>query len=169
MHELFKKRRSVRQFLDKPVEHEKIHQVLCAAQVAPSGNGLKGWEFIVVTRKETLAKLGGSGGYQAFLKDVPVGIVIICEEKKSWIENCSIAAAHIYLEAVNQGLLACWANVINGTTEDGENREEFVKKILGISEKYRVLCVMALGYPANIPSDHSEDEYNDDIVHSEKF
>lgn len=48
MNELFKKRRSTRQFTDQEVKEEQIHDILCAAMVAPSANHVNPWEFIVV-------------------------------------------------------------------------------------------------------------------------
>jgi len=169
MHNLFKKRRSVRNFLDKKVEEEKIHEILCSAQVSPSANGMKGWEFIVIDQREILDKLAQAGTYQKFLTNCPLGIAIIAEETKNWIENCAIVASHMSLEAVNQGLQTCWANIRIGKLEDGSDREEFVRGVLKIPENYRILCIMAIGYPKVDPKEHSEDEYDDKIVHRNVF
>jgi nitroreductase len=48
-------------------------------------------------------------------------------------------------------------------------KEKFVREILNIPEGYRVLCIMALGYPKNKIKEHSEDEYREDKVHREKW
>jgi nitroreductase len=42
------KRRTVRDFSDKPVEHEIVETALCAGLKAPSYNHLKQWDFILV-------------------------------------------------------------------------------------------------------------------------
>lgn len=42
------KRKSVRTFLDKKVEKEKIDQILKAAMAAPSAKNEQPWEFYVV-------------------------------------------------------------------------------------------------------------------------
>ena len=58
MNEIFKKRRSVRQFTDKEVTPEKIHSILCAAMVSPSGNHVNPWEFVLVRDRKKSSKLG---------------------------------------------------------------------------------------------------------------
>ena len=46
--ETIEKRRSVRHFLDTPVEREKIIKALDAARLAPSGHNEQPWRFVVV-------------------------------------------------------------------------------------------------------------------------
>jgi len=46
---IIQKRRSMRKFLEKPVEGEKIDMLVEAALRSPSSRGLNPWEFIVVT------------------------------------------------------------------------------------------------------------------------
>lgn len=52
-----KQRRSVRAFLDRPVEDELIREILDAARWAPSGGNLQPWEVIVL-RGNSLRTLG---------------------------------------------------------------------------------------------------------------
>jgi nitroreductase len=171
MNEIFKKRRSVRQFKDKEVSKEQVRNILCAAMVSPSGNHVNPWEFIVVRDKEKLSKLGDCGQWQGFIADCNVAIVVVAKENDTdmWLEDCSIAAAHIYLESANQGLGSCWARVRGGKTSNGEDREEYVREILDIPSEYRVVNVMAIGYPEKQPPQHSEDEYNESKIHKDIF
>jgi nitroreductase len=171
MNEIFKKRRSIRQFTNKEVTQEQVHSILCAAMVSPSGNHANPWEFVVVRDREKLSKLGNCGKWQGFVKDCNVAIVILGKESLTdmWLEDCSIAGSHIYLEATNQGLGCCWAKVRGGKTEDGEDREEYVRKILNIPSEYRVVSIMAIGYPAIEPPPHSEEEYDEKKVHEDLF
>lgn len=55
--ELFRSRRSKRNFKDKPVEKESIEKVLEAARFAPSGHNKQSTEFIVVLGKESVRKI----------------------------------------------------------------------------------------------------------------
>jgi nitroreductase len=121
--------------------------------------------------RETLSKLGDCGKWQAFVRDCNVAIVILGKESLTdmWLEDCSIAGAHIYLEATNQGLGCCWAKVRGGKTEEGEEREEYVRNILDIPSEYRVVSIMAIGYPAIEPPPHSEEEYDKNRVHEDLF
>ncbi|MDW7672721.1 MAG: nitroreductase family protein, partial [Bacillota bacterium] len=45
-------RRSIRKYLDKPVEEDKLHQMLESARWAPSGNNTQPWRFILVKSEE---------------------------------------------------------------------------------------------------------------------
>ena len=48
---LIQKRRSIRKFLAKPVEDEKIDLLIEAALRSPSSRGFNPWEFVVVTER----------------------------------------------------------------------------------------------------------------------
>ena len=171
MNEIFKKRRSVRQFTSKEVSEEQVHDILCAAMVSPSGNHVNPWEFIVVRDTEKLSKLGECGQWQSFIADCNVAIVIIAKDSDTdmWIEDCSVVAAHIYLEVANQGLGSCWARIRGGRTPDGKDREEYVREVLEIPQEYRVLNIMAIGEPKIQPPLHSEDSYQEGKVHRDIF
>ena len=54
---------SVRKFEDRPVEPEKITQLLKAAMQAPSAGNQQPWEFFVVTDKEKIKALSQSNPY----------------------------------------------------------------------------------------------------------
>ena len=169
MNDIFKKRRCIRKYLDKPIEDEKIHQILCAGMVAPSGMNTKGYEFVVVKNKDTLLKLASTGKYVNNIAGATAAIVIMAKEYTFWIEDCSLAAGYILLEAVNQGISGYWADIKDGILFDKIDREVKVRKILGIPDDKRILCVIALGYPDEQKPDHSENEYDEKKVHFEKY
>ncbi|MFZ7111477.1 MAG: nitroreductase family protein [Desulfatiglandales bacterium] len=50
-------RRSVRRFLANPIEKRHLDQILDAARVAPSGGNLQGWRFIVVQKRDLIARI----------------------------------------------------------------------------------------------------------------
>ena len=56
MKELFH-RTSVRKYLDKQVEDEKVEMMLKGAMAAPSAGNQQPWEFYVVKNKETIYAL----------------------------------------------------------------------------------------------------------------
>ncbi|MBN1374065.1 nitroreductase family protein [Candidatus Dojkabacteria bacterium] len=166
MHNLFKNRKSVRSFEPKfQITDSQVKEILTAGMVAPSGMNLKEYEFVVVKDKDTLKKLSGLGQYQAFLADCSAAIIVVSTEGRFWIEDCSLAVGYMMLEAVNQGLSSCWANV----RKDDGDREALVRKILNIPDDRRVLCALAIGKAAASPSPHTEDEYNKSKVHEEKW
>ena len=66
-----KTRKSVRAYLDKPVEDEKLNAVLEAARLAPSASNRQEWRFVVVREPETRLKLSAAAGGQSFVGDAP--------------------------------------------------------------------------------------------------
>ena len=56
MKELFH-RTSVRKYLDKQVEDEKVEMMLKGAMAAPSAGNQQPWEFYVVKNKETIENI----------------------------------------------------------------------------------------------------------------
>lgn len=171
MLEIIRKRRSVRTFLNKDVEKEKLHEILKVAMFSPTARGLRPWEFIIVTNGETKNKLSKATPYASFVKDAPV-VVVICydiSKGRRFKEDCSICAENIYLEATNQGLGTCFIQIADGTEADVGNPEEFVKKVLSIPENYRIQCFMPLGYPTKMPEPHKDEEFDKNKIHYEKF
>ncbi len=50
--ELIRKRRSIRNYEDRPVEREKIEYLLECARLAPSAVNYQPWQFIMITQEE---------------------------------------------------------------------------------------------------------------------
>lgn len=171
MLEIIRKRRSVRSFLDSPIEKEKLQEILKAAMFSPTARGLRPWEFIIVTEKGMKEKLSRATPYASFAKNASL-IIVICYdtgEGSRIKEDCSIAAENIYLESTNQGLGTCYIQISDGAAGSEGNPEDFVKKLLSIPEKIRVQCLMPLGYPSKEPEPHTDSEFDEKKIHYETF
>ncbi len=171
MLEAIRRRRSVRSYLKKDVEEEKLREILKAAMFSPTARNLRPWEFIVVTEDEAKRRLSMSTPYAAFAKDAPV-VVVICYDTnrgRRFKEDCSLCAGSIYLETMNQGLGTCFIQIAEGTEGDAGNPEDYVKKVLSIPGNYRVQCLLPIGYPSALPDPHREEEFEERRVHYEKF
>ena len=72
-------RKSVRSYVDKPVEEEKLSKVLEAARLAPSWANRQCCNYIVVKDKTKIQEL--AGGFNGWLKQAPV-IVVACADPK---------------------------------------------------------------------------------------
>ena len=66
---------SIRKYQDRPVEKEKIMEILRAAMAAPSAKNQQPWEFYVITKKDTLEKLSKASPYAGMTANAPVAIV----------------------------------------------------------------------------------------------
>jgi len=74
LYEAIKSRYSVRSYLNKPVEQEKLDRILDAARLAPSGSNRQPWKFVVVRDTETRKKLVHACSNQEFVSQAPVVI-----------------------------------------------------------------------------------------------
>lgn len=169
MLEVIKKRRSIRKYQPREVEEEKLNEILQAAMFAPSAMNCRPWEFVVVKNKETRERLSGIKS-SIWLKEAPM-IIVLCANGKTdplWMEDLSIAADHIYLEAENQGLGTCFVQIANPEGKEDEI-EKKVKRIINAPMEIRILCLMPLGYPAEEKTGHPESEFERTKIHSERW
>ncbi|MHB9055141.1 MAG: nitroreductase family protein [Paludibacteraceae bacterium] len=170
--DLLKNRRSTRQYSDRKIEQEKIDKLTAAALMSPSSKRSNPWEFIVVEDKETLAKLSESRPHGSqMLSQAPLGIVVIADRTRSdvWMEDASIAALIIQLQAQDMGLGSCWTQIYLRQKEEDLTAEEYIRNLLEIPEKYAVLCIISVGYKNEDRPPHNEEKLAYNKIHREKF
>jgi nitroreductase len=139
--EVVQKRRSIRAYAPTPVPKEKLLKVLEAGRLAPSASNVQPWHFVVVTDGEKRKRLSETGVFARFLAEAPVAIVGCGDEKASpkwYVVDVAIALQSIVLTATGEGLGTCWV---------GSFDEAKVKELLKIPENFRVVAILALGYP----------------------
>lgn len=119
-YELIKKRHSVREFQDKPVEKEKLKRILQAAGRAPSAGNLQAYKIYSVHSKEAKDALVGACSYQEFLSQAPTVLVFCADQKQSEskyekrgfelysVQDATIACAYAQLAAEAEGLGSVW-------------------------------------------------------------
>jgi nitroreductase len=165
--EAIRTRRSVRSYLNKPVEEEVLNEVLNAARLAPSANNRQEWCFIVVRDQETRHLLTIAAEGQGFVAEAPV-LIACCAVKSdhvmsnghpAYAVDIAIAVDHMTLAAVALGLGTCWI---------GAYSEDRVREILDIPKTVRVVALLAVGYPKHFPNPRSRKPI-DEIVFREKW
>ena len=157
--ELLKKRRSIRQFEDKPVEQEKIDTLVEAMLRSPSSRSLNPWEFVVVTDPQLLEALAQSKPHGAsFVKNAPLAIVVCADPGKSdvWIEDCSIATLILHLEAADLGLGSCWVQIRMREHGEGVSSGNYIKQLLGLGDEMVVEAIVAIGYGGEEKGGHPD-------------
>lgn len=170
MIEAIRKRRSVRAYLKKEVEQEKLSEILKAAMFSPNSWGTRPWEFIIVKEPVMKEKLSKASHHSSFVKSAPL-VIIVCYNMKAgkrFNEDSSIAAEHIHLEAVNQGLASCFVQIADAGDPPG-SAEPYLKGLLNIPEDVRVQCMMPIGYAIRELAPHKDSEFTPDKIHFESF
>lgn len=166
--EAIKMRRSVRKYSGKPVEREKVVELLQAARIAPSAGNRQEWRFIVITEEEKRKKLSDAACGQGFVASAPC--VIACCAKTDFHEmrcgqltypiDVAIAIDHMTLRAVELGLGTCWI---------GAFYEDEVKRLLHIPDQIKVVELLAVGYPAGKDAVSKSRLSLDEIVYYEQW
>lgn len=172
-------RRSIRKYTDKPVEDEKITEVLESGRLAPSGNNTQPWRYIVVRSEEMRQKVMEASHNQKWMLTAPVFIVCVAnircrikedidvylddnspeDEVKRIIRDTSISAGYMLLQANNSALGACWV---------AEFTQEEIRPVLNIpSDKY-VVGVITIGYPDETPKPRPRKKL-EDIAYYERW
>jgi len=170
--ELLKTRRSIRKYLPKVVEQEKIDLITKAALMSPASKRSNSWEFVVVQDKATLQKLADCRPHGSqFLAESPLGIVVIADTTKSdvWIEDVSIASIIMQLQVQDLGLGSCWIQVYNRHKDDQTTTESYIRSLLNIPEHFAVLNIISIGYPNEERKPYDESKLAIEKIHSEKF
>jgi len=161
-------RRSIRQYQARPVEKEKIDQLLQAAMAAPSAMNIKPWEFVVVTEPDLLSALRSALMFGKH--DAPAAIAVCGNTSffkhpmasNFWIQDCSAATENILLAAVGLGLGTVWIGV-----HPIHNFSKRVAMILDLPDHVKPLNLVYVGYPAE--EKPARTQYDPDRVHWERY
>lgn len=180
--EAIKTRRSIRRFLDRPVEEEKLNTILESIRMAPSWANFQCWRFIVVREKAVREKLSeltyvesffSPLGYKANpakkgIAEAPVVVVACADPSKSgviwdqhyYMTDIGIAAQTLMLSARGLGL---------GTVFVGVFEEQKLKSLLSIPSAIRVVGLFPLGYPTEEKKDGPPRKPLEEIVSYDKW
>lgn len=168
--EPIKARRTIRKYSDEKIGEDQLRELLLAAMYAPSAWGKRSWEFIVVDDDNLKKELGTLTPYSAQAARAAIDIIVLADKNtsNSWIEDASIAAEHINLEAAKLGLGSSWVQ-IRGMIHDTMDAEAYLRELLGIPDNFGICCMITIGHPAEKKSPHREAEFATDKVHYNRF
>lgn len=169
-------RTSIRSYTGDPVSQEQLETILKAGMAAPTAMNSQPWRFVVVTDKEKIATVFGSG-FRGEMFNNAGAVIVVCGESTSlrkpfgqpdapeseqpnmfWFEDCSAAAENILLAAHSLGLGAVWT-----AGYPGMERVAPIAAALGIPEKVIPLCVIPVGVPAESPA--PKDKWKPEYIH----
>ena len=170
--EAIKTRRSTRKFKARPVEMEKLQQVVEAGRFGPTGGNAQSNHFFVISKIETLMVLKelvqnafakmelrddlykslknsitlSRNGHYSFSYNAPVLIVVA--NKKDYGNNMAdvaCAVENMMLAANELDLGSCYINQLKWLNEDSSIRGYLAT--LGLKDDERVYASVAIGYP----------------------
>ena len=155
-------RRSIRKYLDKPVEHEKLEVIVRAGINAPSGMNAQPWIVRVVEDQKLIAdvnevykkanaeQVSRDKNFKNMFRNAP-NLICVCTPAKGGGElDAGLLGENMMLAAQSIGLGTCclggpvrWLN----TNADAK----FFLDRLDIPEGYKLNYILAIGYPDEQP------------------
>ncbi|MFA5159521.1 MAG: nitroreductase family protein [Candidatus Omnitrophota bacterium] len=156
------KRASVRDYMNQPVPNDMLEKLVDAGRRAPSARAVEPWEFVVITERAMLDKLGGTISTGVFLKQATACIVVFCQDTKYYLEDGSAATENILLAATDLGLGTCWIA--------GDKKEycEEVSKLLGAPGHLKLISLISIGWAVREPKQRKRRTLSE-VLHWEKI
>lgn len=151
LYDLIKTRRTIREFQRKEISKTLLEKYIDAARLAPQAANRQPLEYIVVDDEKKSSDVFSMISFAGYLDWDPTQerrpqsyIVILVNkdiQKDLWVSfDVACAAQNIVLAAWEDGVGSCFIGAF-----DREN----VRQSLNIPEKYDIVLLLALGYPAH--------------------
>ena len=143
-------RRSVRKYLDKPVEHEKLETVALAGINAPSARNLQNWAVRIIEDPKLMADV------KDMCRNSP-NLICVCAPKDGGFNlDAGLMGQNMMLAAQSLGLGTCiQTGPIHFLTTD--ERAKAFRESLDIPADYKLLYVISIGYPDEQPEARPRD------------
>ena len=164
MIDVIKSRRSIRRYTPDRVTEAEVRQLLEAAMAAPSANNSQPWHFVLVEDQRSKERLAETHPWSGMIAEAPLAIAVCGEKRRSryWVQDTSAATENLLLAAAALNLGAVWIGV-----HPDHGREAHVRQALGMPDGIGVLCLIAVGRPA----EHKppRENYNERRIHYDQW
>ncbi len=155
-------RRSIRNYLDKPVEHEKLEMIVRAGINAPSGSNRQPWIIRVVEDQKLIAdvtevfkqangeQVKRDKNFKNMFRNAP-NIICVCTPANGGGElDAGLFGENIMLAAQSMGLGTCCLGGPVRFLTSNEKCKFFLDR-LDIPADYKLNYIIAIGYPNEQP------------------
>jgi nitroreductase len=140
-----KTRHSVRAFETRPIPKDVLEDIVDCGRLAASAINIQPWEFVVFTTPELLRKVADATDHGKFIAQANACIAVITQSTKYYLEDGSAATENMLVAAHAHGVGTCWV------AGDKKPYAPDVCRILGAPEGFKLVSLVALGYPAEDP------------------
>ena len=170
--DLVQQRRSHRKFTEEEIDPESVRLILRAALMSPTSKGQRAWRFVLVDNPDSLQKMADAKDLGAqFLAGAVLAVAVLGEPQKNdcWVEDGSIAAYAMQLQAEELGLGSCWAQMRGRGLFDGTSADTVLRGVLDYPEDMSCLCVVGFGHWTDERKPQAEDKLKWENVHLNSF
>ena len=161
-------RRSIRKYLDKPVEHEKLQQVVLCGINAPSGVNAQPWAIRVVEDPSFISGLtdiykaafpdavSQDPDFKNMFRGAPNVIFVATPEGNGQLD-AGMLAENMMLSAYSLGLGTCCLGGPLRFLQASPEAKPYIDR-LAFPEGYVMQYILAIGYPDESPEARPRDE-----------
>jgi nitroreductase len=143
-------RRSIRKYLDKPVEHEKLEAIVKCGINAPSGMNRQPWIVRVVEDQKLIADVNQAAGRSLFY-GAPA-LICVCTPANGGGElDAGLLGENMMLAAQSMGLGTCCLGGPVRFLLSNEKCKFFLDR-LDIPADYKLNYILSIGYPDEQPN-----------------
>ena len=154
-------RRSIRKYLDKPVEHEKLEVIVRAGINAPSGMNRQPWIIRVVEDQKLIAdvtevykrnnpdQVKRDKDFKNMFRNAP-NLICVCTPAEDGALDAGLLGENMMLAAQSMGLGTCCLGGPVRFLNSNADAKFFLDR-LDIPEGYKLNYILAIGYPDEQP------------------
>ena len=143
-------RRSIRKYMDKPVEHEKLETIARAGINAPSAMNWQNWAVRIIEDQKLM------GDVKDMCRNAPNLICVCAPANGDFDLDAGLMGENMMLAAQALGLGTCiQTGPIRFLTTN--KKAQAFRDSLDIPEDYKLLYVIAIGYPDDQPNARPRD------------
>ena len=163
--DVIKERYSVRGYLDKEVEDEKLEYVLNAATIAPTGVNAQPFKVYVIDTKKYAKELSEIYGAKWFV-EAPYVLCVVAVRNEAWTRpwdmkniadiDATIVMDHIILAATDVGLGTCYI---------GAFKKYKAHEFLNLDENEEAVLFTPLGYGDAEPRETPRKKLDEFVVY----
>jgi nitroreductase len=142
VYDAIRAKRAIRQFQDKPLPDEVVHQILNAGRLSQSSKNTQPWQFVAVRDRAMLEALSKTGTWAEHLAGAALGVAILTtdpNEKFQTMFDAGQAAAYMQLAAWELGVGSCLASIYEA---------EQARGVLNFPAEWHLRIAISFGYPA---------------------
>lgn len=163
-------RRSIRKYLDMPVEHEKLAMIAKCGINAPSALNQQAWavrvvedpDFIKGTTeifiKENPEQVKRDANFKNMYRNAPNIIIVACPKDDAFAQlNVGLMGENMMLAAESMGLGTCCLGSAAMFLQRSEAYKPYIAQ-LHLPDGYEISYILAVGYPDETPAAKPRDE-----------
>jgi nitroreductase len=142
VYDAIRAKRAIRQFQNKPLPDEIVHQILNAGRLSQSSKNTQPWQFVAIRDRAQLEALSKTGTFAGHLAGAALGVAILTPdpgEKFQTLFDAGQTAAYMQLAAWELGVGSCLASIYEA---------EQARAVLSFPADWYLHIAISFGYPA---------------------